>query len=127
MPGCATVKMIGKPALTDGPINGGVSEERLCGFACEAFCVRCGIFEIQRACQKPDRERGQHSRSSIASTPPFAANSLQSKSACGCGPPRGRAADALKAWFSTTQTKSSLLRPGDRSQSAPRCDTASCG
>src|SRR6266404_777926 len=41
--------------------------------------------------------------------------------------PRGRAADALKAWFSTTQTKSSLLRPGDRSQSAPRCDTASCG
>ena len=49
--------MIGKPDLTDDMGNRGASEERSCGFACEAFCNQVWLFEFLGAGLNCGQER----------------------------------------------------------------------
>jgi hypothetical protein len=49
MPRCPIIKMVEKPDLTDECDNRGASEEQLCGFACEAFCIKWGFLEFSEA------------------------------------------------------------------------------
>jgi hypothetical protein len=66
--------MIAKPDLTDDIGKRVASEERSCGFACEAFCVKWGFFEFSERVRSPtvregntrdDRLLHQHNRSPI--------------------------------------------------------------